>query len=129
MRLIVDGDAAPQREDIAEVSKKYNIVTNSINKKYTEYETEAVKAKLFLASTIDLFSGINVQSARHNTVLYSDRVSAAGRVLVFDTTNGMVQEINSKQAANCAMKVVLYLDGDLIIGSGNGTYNKPYALK
>lgn len=25
MRLIVDGDAAPQREDIAEVSKKYNI--------------------------------------------------------------------------------------------------------
>ncbi len=112
------------------VDTEYEIPTNTIGKKYYEYETEKVTAKILLPVSYELFSASGNQSInRTSSFLYLDQSSNEELLYMVNGVNGKMFELNKNEFNLYSIRAVLTLKGTLKITSGNGTVNKPYLVK
>ncbi len=111
------------------LTKKFQILTNDQSLPYDQFEKETVSARLFLASTVDLFSGANNNVETHKkTQLYSDHALGSDIAYQANTSNGVVYEIGTFNMSNLGLKVTLYINGSMKIKSGKGTEASPYII-
>lgn len=112
------------------ISSKYNIITNKSDTTYDKFEKESIKTKLMLASTTDLFSGLNASLSNNykRIQLFADRTTS-NTVIMLNVISGVSFEIPTNTYGEYAFKVLTVMNGNLKIKSGNGTVNNPYILK
>lgn len=113
------------------ISAEYDIITNDMSISYDQFKSTKTRAKLMMASTIDLFSGLNIslENNSRKIQLFSDIPSTENNIIMLNVINGMAFEIVNLQYDTYAFKTVTVLNGNLKIKSGKGTYDDPYILK
>ncbi|HIT22435.1 MAG TPA: DUF5011 domain-containing protein [Candidatus Scybalousia intestinigallinarum] len=127
---IINEDYIEYLDDSNIIPYEYEIITNSPSTKYNELESETVNAKLMLASTIDLFSGVtNSNYSSQRVQLFSDRSTGENTVIMLNVVTGVSYELTSDNFSEFSIKVVTHLNGNLKIRSGKGTMNDPYLLQ
>ena len=113
------------------ITTNHKIITNDPLKTYDNFETTTMKAKLVIAQTTDLFSGLN--SALKNNVkriqLFADRTTSKGTFIMLNVVTGRAFEFDTGTYDRFAFKVVTYINGNSEIKTGNGTVNSPYIIK
>lgn len=111
------------------LTKDFYIVTNDKFSTYDKFKKEKVSARLFLTSTIDLFSGVNNNAETQRKVqLYSDHALGTDIIYQANTSNGIVYEIGTFNLNHLSLKVTLYINGNMKIKSGKGTDFSPYII-
>lgn len=127
---IINEDYIEYLDDSNIIPYEYEIITNALNTKYDELEAEKVKAKLMMASTIDLFSSVSSSSYSGQRVqLFSDRSTGENMVIMLNVVTGVSYEITTDNYPDFTFKVVTHLNGNLKIRSGKGTMSDPYLLQ
>lgn len=104
----------------------YEVPVNDSSKKYNEYETTEVKAKILLPKTYELFS--TPGGGYKNMCVYIDASTNSELLFMANGSNGKVFEINKNNYSKYPIKAVLTLDGTLKIKKGKGTINNPYTF-
>lgn len=111
------------------VNTNYVIPTNEKNKKYNEYTTEKVNAKILLPTTYELFSSPgNYGENKSSIYLYIDRSVDDNLVFMSNGQNGLSFELD-KLLFDYNLKIVITLKNTLQIQSGKGTLYQPYKVK
>ena len=105
------------------ITSTYEIPTNDPTKKYNEYETKKIKAKIVLPRTYDLFAS---QSQMMQS--YIDNSIYGNMVFMVNPSTSVAFEVPKDAYQEYAIKAVMTIDGKLKIKSGNGTSIKPYKL-
>ncbi len=127
---ILNEDYIEYLDDSHIIPYEYEIITNAPNTKYNELEKEKVKAKLMLASTIDLFSSVSSSPYSAQRIqLFSDRSTGENMVIMLNVVTGVSYELTTDNFSEFSMKVLTHLDGNLKIRSGKGTLKDPYILQ
>lgn len=113
------------------ISAEYKLITNSKDTTYDKFKTEKVTAKLMLASTTDLFSGLNINldNSTKKIQLFADKTDTADTLIMLNVLNGVGYQLPIISYSNYAVKALTVFNGNLKIKSGKGTYNNPYILK
>lgn len=113
------------------ISSEYKIITNTKNITYNKFKTEKVTVKLMLASTTDLFSGLNVNldDSTKKIQLFADRTDVEDTLIMLNVLNGVGYQLPIISYSEYSAKALTVFNGNLKIKSGRGTYNNPYILK
>lgn len=127
---LLNNDYIDFLNDKAIQTTTYNIPINIGGVSYDSFETTAIKTKLVLPTSYDLFSAVNSNSAMIGTrYLLLDVSVANNTIFMINGGNGIGYEIASDAFYSYALKLVMQLNGDLKISSGKGTENSPYIVK
>jgi len=99
------------------------------DKYFDKWKKTKVKSMLALPTSYDLFSAYNIlsDSLDFNYLLLD--YSSTNEVTFVNTGNSMAFTMDQEILGDNAVKVVLYLKGDLKIASGKGLYDNPYYIK
>ena len=108
------------------VTTEYQIPLNVNGKKYSDYQTTKVKAKILLPKTFELFSSADMSSSMYP---YIDESSSSKSLFAANATTSQAFELTQDAFQDYAIKAVITVKGDLRIESGKGTAEKPYKVK
>ena len=113
------------------LSGDYKIITNEMNVSYDKFKSTKTTTKLMLASTLDLFSGLNIsfENNSRKIQLFSDVSPTENSIFMLNVIDGMGFEVPKSSYDNYAFRLVTILNGNLTLASGRGTHNSPYILK
>lgn len=112
------------------IKNTYKVYINDSSKKYNDWDSKDLKVKLMMASSIDLFSGLNTYLTKNekNVQIFADQAIDLQNGFILNVSNGLTFELPFDSYGAYAVKPKITLDGNVKIKSGKGTVAKPYII-